>query len=87
MVSTNTFMRKRKNYKPPFGYDVTEEGHLIPIEDDLECLQEIAEMLESHALSLREGATWLSHKCSRSITHEGLRVRLNSPVRLPIDAL
>lgn len=69
-------------YKPPFGYDVTEEGNLIPMEDDLEMLEEIKEMLEVKALSLREAALWLSMKSSRTISYEGLRKRLLRPVRL-----
>lgn len=69
-------------YKPPFGYDVTEEGNLIPIEDDLKLLGEIKEMLDAKALSLRDGALWLSVKSSRNISHEGLRKRLNQPLRM-----
>jgi hypothetical protein len=72
----------KKMYRPPFGYEVTEEGNLIPIEDDLELLGEVRDMLESKAISLRDGALYLSYKGSRSITHEGLRQRLTKPVRL-----
>jgi hypothetical protein len=74
--------RTAKNYKPPFGYDVTEEGNLIPLEDDLGLLQEIAELIEQRALSIRDGAIWLSAKSSRTISHEGLRKRLMQAVRI-----
>ena len=74
-------------YRPPFGYDVTEAGYLVPITEDLEQLSEIAEMIEAKALSFREGALWLSEKCSRSITYEGLRLRLQKGVELDEDAL
>lgn len=69
-------------YKAPFGYDVTDEGHLIPIEDDLTLLEEVKELVEAKALSLRDGALWLSSKSSRSISHEGLRKRLSKPIRM-----
>lgn len=82
ILKANTKNLRVGMYQPPFGYDVTEEGNLIPIEDDLEALEEIAEMIEYNALSIREGALWLSEKCSRRISHEGLRKRLNRPVRL-----
>ena len=68
--------------KPPFGYDLTDEGNLIPIQEDLEILEEIADLLEFKAISLRNAALWLSEEASRSITHEGLRRRLQRPVYL-----
>jgi len=74
--------RLKHIYRPPFGYDNTEEGHLIPIEEDLTSLEEVKEMLDIQALSWREAAIWLSCNCSRSISHEGLRKRLKNPVRL-----
>ena len=72
-------------YRPPFGYDSTEEGNLLPIESDLEVLTEVSELIEIKALSIREGAIWISDQCSRTISHEGLRKRLRSPVRLEDD--
>jgi len=69
-------------YKPPFGYDVTQNGNLIPITTDLELLQEMHEALEMKAISLRDAALYLSYKGSRTISHEGLRKRLRSPVEL-----
>lgn len=76
-------MRKfRGVYKPPFGYDVTEDGYLIPIEDDLSLLTEMKEMLDGNALSLRDAAIYITMKSSRSITYEGLRLRLKRPVDL-----
>lgn len=72
-------------YRPPFGYDATEDGYLIPVEDDLDALSQVDEMVRANALSIREGAIWLSDVCSRTISHEGLRKRLHSPVRLDDD--
>ena len=74
--------RLKHIYRPPFGYDTTEDGHLLPIEDDLVQLQEVKELLDIKALSIRNGALWLSDMCSRTISHEGLRKRLRNPVRL-----
>lgn len=71
-----------KMYQPPFGYDLTEDGNLIPIEEDLEMLEEVKELIDVQALSIREGALWLSMKSSRTISHEGLRKRLRREVRL-----
>lgn len=82
---TSTLMSNMKIRKPPFGYDLTEEGNLVPIEEDLEMLEEIKDMLEAKALSLRDGALWLSVKSSRNISHEGLRKRLMRPIRLDED--
>jgi len=72
-------------YRAPFGYDATDDGYLIPVEDDLEALQLVNDMVKENALSIREGAVWLSDKCSRTISHEGLRKRLRTPVRLEDD--
>ena len=77
--------RARHIYRPPFGYDVTEDGYLVPVEDDLEALQLVNDMIKDNALSIREGALWLSDKCSRTISHEGLRKRLRTPVCLEDD--
>lgn len=67
-------------YQPPFGYDLTEEGNLIPLENDLTLLGEVKELLDTNSLSLRDAAFYLTMKASRSISHEGLRKRLNRPV-------
>jgi len=82
MQNTKLLKRMRAIYKPPYGYDSTEEGNLIPIEDELELLAEVADMVEERALSLRDAALWLSHKTGRKISHEGLRKRLMQPVRI-----
>ena len=68
-------------YSPPFGYELV-DGEIVANEEDLEVLEEIAAMIEMKALSLRDGALWLTTKCSRSISAEGLRKRLKKPVRI-----
>lgn len=66
---------KKKSSKIPFGYRLLEDGeNLEPIETELEALETILPMVRSSALSLREGALWLTHKTGRSISHEGLRL-------------
>ena len=74
--------RTASNYKPPFGYDVTPEGNLVPLEHDLQALDIIREMIEEKTVSLREGAEYLTFKASRSISHQGLKNRLKRPVVL-----
>lgn len=69
-------------HKPLFGYEYTEEGNRIPVEGELQKLEEVKDMLDVKALSLRDAATYLSHETGRSISHEGLRKRLTKPVRL-----
>ena len=66
----------------PFGYDSTDHGYLIPIEDDLIKLLAIKEMLDEDNISMREAARYLSESCSRTISHVGLRKRLGRPVFL-----
>tara|TARA_R110000822_G_scaffold15230_1_gene52750 strand:- start:184 stop:435 length:252 start_codon:yes stop_codon:yes gene_type:complete len=77
--------RVRHIYKPLFGYDITEEGNLVPIEADLLLLEEIKELVEMKALSIRDGSAWLRAESSRSISHEGLRLRLKKPCRIEED--
>lgn len=72
-------------FSPIYGYDVTEEGKYIPLETDLELLQEVKDLLEIRAISLRDAATWMSAKGSRKISYEGLRKRLRQPVRCRDD--
>lgn len=68
--------------RPPWGYEFTEEWNLIPIEEDLELLKTVKDLLEIKAISLRDAALYLSAKGSRSISHEGLRKRLNKAIVL-----
>lgn len=64
--------------RPPFGYDSA--GN--PIQHDLNVLDEVDHLLRIEALSLREGAEYISHKTGKSISHVGLRDRLARGVLL-----
>lgn len=81
--------KKLNNYIPPFGYEYADEekNTIRPIEKDLQLLEEIKELLDVKALSLREAAIWLSAHASRKISFEALRVRLKRPVYLEIDCV
>lgn len=65
-----------------FGYEKTEGGNTVPVEEELEILEQVKEMVELGAISLRDGAQWISSETGRSISHEGLRKRLAKPVRI-----
>lgn len=81
--------KKLNNYIPPFGYTYTDEEKtgIKPVEKDLELLEEVKELIEAKALSIRDAAIWLSAHASRSISFEALRLRLKRPVHLEIDCV
>lgn len=60
----------------PFGYeqDPDDEDILLPIEDELELLEQAKKYLKQY--SLREVAAWLSEVSGRSISHVGLQKRI-----------
>lgn len=67
--------------KAPYGYDVTPDGNLVPLEKDLYLLEEAVKLIDLKALSLREAAAWISSEGSRYISHEGLRKRMLTDIR------
>ena len=66
---------------PAYGY-VKEAGRIVEHKEDMALLKEVKELVEQRAISLRDGAAWLSHKGSRTISHEGLNKRLKRPLHL-----
>ena len=60
----------------PFGYeqDPDDEDILLPIEDELELLEQAKKYLKQY--SLREVAAWLSEVSGRSISHVSLQKRI-----------
>lgn len=60
----------------PFGYeqDPNDPDILLPIEEDLELLEQAKVHLKQY--SLRDVAAWLSAHASRSISHMGLKDRI-----------
>lgn len=81
--------KKLTNYTPPFGYEYADEekSEVRPVEKDLQLLEEIKELVDIKALSVREAAIWLSAHASRKISFEALRLRLKRPVHLEIDCV
>tara|TARA_R100000742_G_C4271470_1_gene90415 strand:+ start:1236 stop:1646 length:411 start_codon:yes stop_codon:yes gene_type:complete len=60
----------------PFGYKVntTDDTILLPIDDELNALEQAKKYLKQY--SYREVAIWLSKTTNRSISHVGLRKRI-----------
>jgi hypothetical protein len=66
---------KRKARTIPFGYKIDDTGdYLIPIESELEALEEAKNYLKT--CSYREVAIWLKRKTGRYISYVGLRKRV-----------
>ena len=78
-------LQKKRLGKPPFGYDFTNDGHVIPLEDDLEVLSMIGDLIKRGECSLREGADYISHVSSRPISHQGLKLRLARGIELEFE--
>ena len=59
----------------PFGYkkDPDNPKFLKPIPEELKVLDEIANLVSSKVLSLREGSAWIQHKTGRSLSYQGLK--------------
>ena len=63
--------RKLKGHVP-FGYK-KEEKKLIPIESELEALEEIKDLVNNKVISLREGSSWIEYKTGRKLSYQGLK--------------
>ncbi len=65
----------------PFGYDVDPDDPdvLLPIEHQLDMLEQAKKYLKQY--SYREVANWLTRNTGRSISHVGLRKRLDNERR------
>ena len=64
------------NQKPPFGYIVNPDDPdwLLPVPKELELLEEAKDHLKRY--SYRDVAAWLSTQSGRSISHMGLKKRI-----------
>jgi hypothetical protein len=62
----------------PFGYEIDPEdtGILLPIEHELDMLEQAKKYLKQY--SYREVANWLARNTGRSISHVGLKKRLDN---------
>ena len=65
----------------PFGYEIDKDDPdiLQPVEDELDMLEEAKKYLKQY--SYREVANWLSRNTGRSISHVGLKKRLDNERR------
>ena len=63
----------------PFGYEIDPEddsGILLPIEHELDMLEQAKKYIKQY--SYREVANWLTRNTGRSISHVGLKKRLDN---------
>ena len=65
----------------PFGYELDKDDPYIlqPVENELDMLEEAKRYLKQY--SYREVANWLSRNTGRSISHVGLKKRLDNERR------
>ena len=64
---------KRKKGRVPFGYSETDEGFLEEIPKEVEALEKVKDLVTDGSISLRDGASWISFKTGRKISHQGLK--------------
>ena len=81
--------KKLNSWRPPFGYKFVDENKdaVEPVEHDLSLLEEVKELLEIKAISLREAHLWVNAHATRSISLYGIRDRLMKPIRMEIDCV
>ena len=62
----------------PFGYEIdpNDSGILLPIEHELDMLEQAKKYIKQY--SYREVANWLTRNTGRSISHVGLKKRLDN---------
>ena len=64
---------KRKKGRVPFGYSETDEGFLEEIPKEVEALEKVKDLVTDGSISLRDGASWISFKTGRKISHQGFK--------------
>ena len=64
---------RRKKGPTPFGYTATSDGYLEEVPTELEALDKIKDLVSDGSISLRDGASWVSYKTGRYISHQGLK--------------
>ena len=62
----------------PFGYEINpdDDGILLPISNELDMLEQAKKYIKQY--SYREVANWLSRNTGRTISHVGLKKRLDN---------
>lgn len=66
---------RRKKGKIPFGFREIKEGSkdLEEIPEEIAALEDIKDLIDEGAISLRDGAAWIGFKTGRKISHQGLK--------------
>ena len=64
---------RRKKGPTPFGYTATSDGYLEEVPTELEALDKIKDLVNDGSISLRDGASLVSYKTGRYISHQGLK--------------
>lgn len=68
-------MKRRTSSTIPYGYKLSEADpqYLEEIPEQLRVLEEVKPLVEERAISLRDGAAWISHHTGRPLSHSGLK--------------
>jgi|TARA_A100001037_G_C14981245_1_gene558186 hypothetical protein len=67
--------KRRSSSTVPYGYKLSEADpkYLEEIPEQLKVLEEVKPLVVNRAISLRDGAAWISHKTGRPLSHSGLK--------------
>ena len=73
---------RRTSSTIPFGYRLSKDPqYLEAVPEEQEELEHIKDLVRSKALSLRDGADWLSFSTGRKISHVGLKKIIDKDAR------
>lgn len=73
---------RRTSSTIPFGYKLSKDPHYLePVPEEQEELEHIKDLVKSKALSLRDGADWLSFSTGRTLSHVGLKKIIDKDAR------
>ena len=73
---------RRTSSTIPFGYRLSKDPqYLEAVPEEQEELEHIKDLVKSKALSLRDGAEWLSFSTGRTLSHVGLKKIIDKDAR------
>ena len=75
-------MNKRRSSTIPYGYRLTEDKTLEPVEKEIKALEDAKEGVKAGAFSLRGAVEILEHQTGRKLSAMGLKKLLT---KIPID--
>lgn len=80
-------LMRRTSSTIPFGYKLSKDPHYLePVPEEQEELEHIKDLVKSKALSLRDGAEWLSFSTGRTLSHVGLKKIIDKDARRLAEA-